>query len=189
MKRNGGLIIFTLLLVIMQTACKYFFAAEADWSGISPFIAIALFSGFIIRKRNMSFLLPLLALFISDAVIQGLYLKGEFAFAGFYAGQWKNYLLLLAVTGLGWWMKGKTYGGILAGGLAGPTFYFLVSNFMVWQATTEAVYPKSFNGLMLCYEAGLPFYGRSLAATVFFLLIIVLSYNLFTRNRTELKLA
>jgi hypothetical protein len=189
MKANGRIILFTLLLIVLQTACKYFFAAEPAWSGFSPLIAIALFSGYIIKQRNLSFLMPLLALFVSDAIIHVLYLNGEFAFAGFYPGQWKNYLVLLGCTLIGWTLKGKKYSTLAAGAVSAPTLFFIVSNFMVWQATAEAVYPKSFNGLMTCYEAGLPFYRNSLIATVVFLPVILLLYNYFTRKKAELKLA
>ena len=98
MKINGRLILFTAVLVALATACKYFFGPDLDWSGFSPVIAIALLAGMIIRQKKMSFILPLLALFISDAAIQFLYSRDLFPYAGFYSGQWVNYLLLLAVT-------------------------------------------------------------------------------------------
>ncbi|MCY7311412.1 MAG: hypothetical protein LH619_11590 [Chitinophagaceae bacterium] len=189
MKNNGRLIVFTLVLVILATACKYFFGPDLDWSGFSPVIAIALFAGFIIKQKDMSFLLPLLALFISDAVIQFLYTQDMFPYAGFYSGQWKNYLILMVATLIGWALKGRSYTSLLAGTIAAPTVFFLVSNFMVWQATTEAVYAKSFSGLMTCYEAGLPFYRNSLIATLLFLPVILLVYNYLTKKKAVLTLA
>jgi hypothetical protein len=60
---------------------------------------------------------------------------------------------------------------------------------MVWQATTEAAYAKTFNGLMTCYEAGLPFYKNSLMATIVFLPVILLAYNYLTRKKAVLTLA
>jgi hypothetical protein len=137
----------------------------------------------------MSFLLPLLALFISDAIIHVLYINNQFDFAGFYTGQWKNYLLLLAVTLIGWLVKGRNYQSLLGGVVAGPLVYFLVSNFLVWQATTEVVYAKSFSGLMNCYEAALPFYRNSLIATLLFLPVILLLYNYLTKKKAVLTLA
>ena len=98
MKINARLIVFTLLLIVLATVCKYFFGPNLDWSGFSPVIAIALFSGFIVRQKDTSFLLPLLALFISDVVIQFLYMQDIFPYAGFYGGQWKHYLILLVAT-------------------------------------------------------------------------------------------
>ena len=73
MKINSKLIVFTIILIALATACKFFFGPELAWSGFSPVIAIALFAGFIMKQKDMSFLLPLAALFISDAVIQLLY--------------------------------------------------------------------------------------------------------------------
>ena len=165
------------------------FAPRMEWSGFSPLIAIALFSGFIIKQRNMSFLLPLLALFISDIIIHILYLNNAFDFAGLYPGQWKNYLLLLAVTFLGWIFKGRSYLTIGVAAVAAPTLYFFVSNFLVWRATTEAVYANSFGGLMTCYEAALPFYRNSLIATVLFLPVILIAYNYLTKKKAVLILA
>ncbi|MBK8953339.1 MAG: hypothetical protein IPM85_14800 [Chitinophagaceae bacterium] len=101
MKFSRKLIVFTLLLVVLTAACKYFFGPDINWSGFSPVIAIALFSGFIVKEKNASFLLPLLALFISDAVIQLLYTQDLFKYPGFYDGQWKNYLVLLSCTLIG----------------------------------------------------------------------------------------
>lgn len=189
MKVNGRLILFTFILVALTTACKYFFGPDITWSGFSPVIAIALLAGFIIRQKDLSFVLPLLALFLSDAVIQVLYKTGNFEYSGFYGGQWKNYLLLLSATLIGWLVKGARYGGLVAGGIASPTLYFLASNYLVWQGTSEAVYARDFNGLMTCYEAALPFYKNSLAAMLVFLPVILLLYNYLTRSKAELKLA
>lgn len=189
MKINNRLIIFTLVLVLAQTACKLAFADNLDWSGFSPFLAIALFSGFIVKEKNMSFLLPFVALLVSDGIIHLLFLKGRFPFPGFYTGEWKNYIMLLAVTCIGWLLKGRTYGSIAAGAVAAPLLYFIVSNFLVWNAATEVVYARSFSGLMNCYEAALPFYRNSLIATVVFLPMIIVSYNLLTKNKAEFKLA
>lgn len=189
MKLNGRLVIFTIVLVVIATACKFFFGPELAWSGFSPVIAIALFSGFIIRQKDMSFLLPLLALFISDAVIQLLYTQNYFPYQGFYTGQWKNYLLLLALTLVGWALKGRNYTTLAVGAVAAPTVYFLASNFLVWRGTAEAIYAKTFGGLMNCYEAALPFYRNSLVATLLFLPLILLAYNYLTKRKAALILA
>jgi hypothetical protein len=190
MKVNGKLILFTAILVVITTACKYFFGPDLDWSGFSPVIAIALFSGFIIKQKDASFLLPLVALFLSDAVMQVLYSAGLFDYPGFYQTQWKDYLILLSATAIGWLLKGRNYSSLALGAAAAPTVYFLISNFSVWMnPATEAVYPRNFNGLMICYEAALPFYRNSIAATFVFLPVILLAYNYLTKHKTSLTLA
>jgi hypothetical protein len=89
----------------------------------------------------------------------------------------------------GWFAKGRSYAGLAVAGVVAPTLYFLASNFLVWRGTTEAVYAKSFNGLITCYEAGLPFYRNSLIATFVFLPVVLLAYNLIVKKAAKLKLA
>ena len=86
MKNNGRLILFTIILIALATTCKVVFGPDLDWSGFSPVIAIALFAGFMIKQKNLAFILPLLALIGSDLVIQLLYAQGAFPYSGFYSG-------------------------------------------------------------------------------------------------------
>lgn len=188
MKITGRLIIFTLLLVVLATGCKKFFGPDLDWSGFSPVIAIALFSGMIIKERNVSFLFPLLALFISDAAIQFLYNQGEFPYPGFYSGQIRNYLTLLVCTLIGWGLKGKTYTSLFVGALAAPTAFFLLSNVGVW-ISDEVVYSKDLSGLLACYTNALPFYKNALIATLVFFPVILFTYNFLAKQRVALTLA
>ncbi|HEX7846350.1 MAG TPA: DUF6580 family putative transport protein [Chitinophagaceae bacterium] len=188
MKFNGRLILFTLVLIVLATACKFFFGPDLDWSGFSPVIAIALFSGFIIKQKDWSFLLPLLALFISDAIIQLLFINKAFPYAGFYSGQWKNYLFLMSATLIGWILKGRSTTSLITGAIAAPTVFFLISNFSVWMGQ-HVTYSKDFAGLLNSYTAGLPFYRNALVATVVFLPLILFAYNYIMRNKTAITVA
>ncbi len=189
MKINSRQIIFTGILVLLATTCKYFFGPDLDWSGFSPVIAIALFSGFIMKERNLSFVLPFVALLLSDVFIQFLYSVNLFPYAGFYSTQWMNYAILLASTLIGWMLKGRNLASLATGAVAAPTAYFLISNLSVWSCSVQTTYPKTFAGLMTCYEAGLPFYRNSILATLVFLPIILISYNYITKHKTEITLA
>ena len=187
MKINGRFIVFTLILIVLATACKFFFGPLLSWSGFSPVIAIALFSGMVIRERKISFLLPLLAVLMSDVIIQLLYEQGAFPYAGFYSGQWKNYSILLAITLIGWMLKGRTTFSVMVGAVAAPTLFFLLSNLNVWMSQ-EVTYAKDFNGLMACYAAGLPFYKNALIATLVFFPSILFLYNYLVKHRSQLTL-
>lgn len=191
MKINGRFILFTMILVVVATACKYFFGPDLDMSGFSPIFAIALFSGMIIKDRDKSFLLPLIALFISDMLIHCLFLYSVdvFPYPGIYNGQWKIYAILMLSTLIGWALKGRSYTRLLTGALAAPTVFFLVSNFLVWMGTTEAVYTKDFSGLMTCYTAALPFYKNALVATLLFLPAVLFLYNIMMERKAKLILA
>lgn len=187
MKFNGKLILFTIVLIVIATACKYFFGPDLDWSGFSPIIAIALFSGFIIKKKDMSFILPLLALFASDLIIDVLYTQGLFEYSGFYSGQWVNYLILLSATLIGWMLKGKSYQRLFASAVIAPTVYFFLSNISVWLGGTHTMYSKDLDGLISAITAGLPFYKNALLGTLVFLPVILLSYNMITKSKPVMK--
>ena len=181
--------LFTLILVFVTTACKFFFGPEIAFSGFSPVLAIALFSGYVFSKKEGLFLLPLLSLLLSDLFIQVLYQQGVFEYAGFYGGQWKNYLLLLSATLLGALLRGRSHRSLAMGAIAAPTFFFILSNFMVWLSSAEITYSKTIGGLMTCYAAGLPFYRNSLIGTFVFLPVVLMLFNYVEHKKTSLVLA
>jgi len=174
--------------VAITAGCKVALGADFDWSGFTPVYAIALFSGFIMRRRDLSFIFPLLALFLSDLTIQILYSQGLFPYQGFYDGQMINYLILLSATLIGWALRGNSYLKLGLGALAAPTVFFLISNFQVWIGP-QTSYPKDFPGLMACYEAGLPFYKNAVIGTLVFLPAILLLYNYMMKKKLELTIA
>jgi len=45
--------------------------------------------------------------------------------------------------------------------------FFVISNFAVW-ASWSNMYPRSLAGLIACYDAGLPFFRRSIAGDLLF---------------------
>ena len=188
MNKFGRFALFTLILVVVATACKFFFGPNLDWSGFSPVFAIALVAGFISRDKSASFLLPLVALLLSDVLIEVFYRQGVFPYGGFYDGQWKNYLIVLSCTFVGWALKGRNFTAVLAGGLLAPTLFFFLSNLNVW-ISNEVVYSRDANGLLDCFIAGLPFYKNALLSTIVFLPVVLWSYNLVMRKRSELVIA
>jgi len=56
---------------------------------------------------------------------------------------------------------------ILGAALAGSVSFFLISNFAVWAAWGD-MYPRTFAGLMTCYDAGLPFFRRAIEGDLLF---------------------
>ncbi len=153
--------------------------------GFAPQIAMALFSGSILRKQALSFAMPLLSMFISDLLYETLYALNLTNIPGFYDGQWVNYLLIASITLIGYAVHAFRWTQILAGSVAGTLFYFLTSNFAVWigggLALNNLPYPKTLAGLTECYVAGLPFLSGSFLATVLFSGMLFGGYRLLNR--------
>ena len=152
--------------------------------GFAPQIAMAIFGGALIKDKKFAFLLPLLSMFISDALYEILYRNGVGNMQGFYEGQFTNYIIFGLMTFFGFFIKSYNIGKIALASLAAPTAYFLLSNFMIWVSNSPYAglqRPKTLNGLLLCFGDGLPFYQWSIAATLVFSAILFGSYFLIAK--------
>jgi hypothetical protein len=56
---------------------------------------------------------------------------------------------------------------VVGAALASSVSFFLISNFAVWAAWPQ-MYPRSVNGLMMSYAAGLPFFRGTVESDLFF---------------------
>ena len=93
MKINKNTVWSLVLLVVIASLYRII---PNRPTGFAPQIAMALFAGSIIKDKKYSFLLPLLSMFISDALYEVLYINGLTQIAGFYSGQYINYILFMS---------------------------------------------------------------------------------------------
>ena len=186
MKNNKSAILVILILVVASALYRVW---ENRPLGFAPQIAMALFAGSVIRNKKFSFLIPLLSMLVSDALYQVLYQQGLTQIRGFYEGQWVNYLLFTAITVIGFFVRKNNFVHIVAGSLAGVAFFFLASNFFNWIGggldINNQPYPKTWDGLMNCFAAAIPFLKGSLWATLAFNGIFFGSYYLVVRSTVK----
>ncbi|HET7118621.1 MAG TPA: DUF6580 family putative transport protein [Hanamia sp.] len=181
MKINRQIIFSFILLIIIASLYRIM---PGRPYGFAPQIAMAIFGGAIIKDKKFAFLLPILAMFVSDALYQLLYVNGLGNISGFYDGQVLNYILFAGLTVFGFFIKNFNIKRIAIASFAAPTVYFLISNFLVWTSSSPLAglgRPKTFSGLMMCYGDGLPFYPWSLASTFIFSAILFGSYYFIAR--------
>lgn len=182
--KNSKQLIFSFILLIV-IASVYRIMPGRPW-GFAPQIAMAIFGGAIIKDRKFAFLLPLLSLFISDALYELLYVNGIGTIQGFYSGQITNYLLLGGMTVFGFFVRDFNLKKIGITAIAAPTTYFIISNFLVWLSPAGGLMrPKTIGGLGMTLADGLPFYPWSVAATVIFSAIFFGSYFLLGKRETS----
>ena len=165
MKLDRQTLVSLLLLII--AAALYRALPGRIW-GFAPHLAMAVFGGSVIKDRKLAFLFPILSLFLSDLVYHVLYLQGITPIEGFYSGQLTNYVLIAMLALIGFRIRENKPVQILSGAIAAPVVYFLTSNFMVWIGGGGLERPKTFNGLLMTYADGLPFFSSSLYGTLFF---------------------
>lgn len=143
--------------------------------------AAALFGGAYMYKK-FGFVIPIIALFISDLILNNLLYAKEFPakYDGFvllplqtlwtYAA-----LILIVVLGKLIIREGKIF-SMIRGSIVASLVFFLITNFAVW--TTSPTYPDTFSGLLLAYAAGIPFFWNTLAGDLFFVAVFFGGYEL-----------
>jgi hypothetical protein len=134
----------------------------------SPLGAIGLFGAAYFVKKWQAFLIPIAATWLSDLFINNvIYAQYYPQFTWFYEGFYWQYgsYLLITLAGI-FILKKINPQRVIAGALTSTAIFFLVSNFGVWAAGT--MYPKTIEGLMACYVAGIPFLKGTLLGDLFY---------------------
>ncbi|HTE26988.1 DUF6580 family putative transport protein [Flavitalea sp.] len=200
MKLNKSLI-WTFIAIVAVSAIYRIIPNRPE--GFAPQMALALFGGAIIKDKKWAFALPLFSLFISDLLYQVLYISGMTDRQGLYAYQIPMYLCFAAITLFGFLLKKITFLKVAMFGTAGSVLFFLLSNLFVLIGGFGFERPKTFNGLMLCYNDALlfyrdyglipGFYGNVLIGDLFFTGLIFGGYYLvrkmFVTRQTHIGLA
>jgi len=176
-KMNKQQIAFGLGLVVLAAALK---VITFPFS-VNPIIAIALFSGATIKDRKLSFALPLLAMFLSDVMLEVSGIA-----TGFYGlGQLGNYASLMAVTVFGFAMQKSNALRVIGFSVGSSLLFFLLSNSSVYFFDSSFSYGKGFAGWAACITAGIPFVKNALVTDLSFSVVIFGSYYLLTKNANQ----
>ncbi len=125
-----------------------------------PVAALGIFSGSVLRQGKWAYLIPLMAMFISDIAFS-LFTTTQ----GFYGvSQFVNYAALALVTFLGTQLQNRKTLNIAGFTIAGSLIYFLLSNFGTWLG---GYYDMTWSGLVQCFTLAIPFYKSELATGFF----------------------
>jgi len=127
----------------------------------TPLIASALFGGAYCNRRFLAFAIPIGAMFVSDVGLE--ILTGY----GFHRLMFVVYGSIALIVAMGFVLRRHLSVRWIAGMTVGASLLFFIStNFFVW--LMSGLYPKTFDGLMACYVAALPFFGRSILGDLFY---------------------
>jgi len=162
--------LITLSLIIFAVAM---FRLLPHPPNVSPVAAMALFGGAYFSDRRVAYLVPMLALLLSD-VLLGLHDTMLYVYTGF---------ALTVVIGF-WLRKNMKISHIGLAAVGASVLFFIVTNFGVW--LTSNLYPSSLDGLMQAYIAAIPFFQNSLLGNLAFTAILFGGFAVLQRNVHEL---
>ncbi len=126
----------------------------------TPVGAALLYFGARGSRRQMWIPLGLLA--ASDVILTTLVYRYSFSWDHFVTWAWYAGMLWAGST----IKRDSGAVRILSTALAGSVSFFVISNLAVWGAWN--MYPRTFAGLMACYDAGLPFFRRGIEGDLLF---------------------
>ena len=123
----------------------------------TPVGGMSLFAGARMRGWK-AYLLPLALMAVTDPLVGGYSFATPFIYASFLINVWLGSRLLRST-------ESPLRIGAAAG--IGSAQFFLLTNFAVW-LSFPTTYAHTLQGLASCYMAAIPFYGRTLAADLFY---------------------
>ncbi|AEI50886.1 hypothetical protein Runsl_4566 [Runella slithyformis DSM 19594] len=118
----------------------------------TPIGAMALFGAAQFNRKIFAFMIPVVAMLLSDALIGNPSFPTYFSFA------------LIAGFGVVY-LKKLNAGRLLTASIAASVVFFIITNFFVWFGGT--MYPQTWQGLIGCYTAGLAFYQQTFFGNLF----------------------
>ena len=123
-----------------------------------PITAIAIFAGVKLNNIKIAYAIPISIMLISDL------------FIGFYSISLFVYLAFILIITYSSFNKKYSIKNIILSSV----MFFIITNFGVW---LMGGYPKSVEGLVLCYTMAIPFFTNSIIADLFFSAILYYGFE------------
>jgi len=154
-----------LALILVITGILFRFIPHL--ANFSPVLAIALFGGVYLNKKQ-ALVLPLVLMMFSD-IFLGLHNTIAFTWGS---------ILLISWIGIKLRKKKNSF-NIALGTLSSAIAFFVITNFGVW---ISGWYPRTLNGLISCYTLAIPFFRSTVTSTLVFSLVLFGTYELITKS-------
>jgi hypothetical protein len=139
----------------------------------SPVYGALLFGGAHLRKRD-SVWFPVILLVASDIVLTNFVYHLNIGWMELFQAA-----AFASIALVGWFLRWRvTVPRFFLASYAGTTAFYLISNFGVWLGWRS--YPPTWAGLIECYIAGIPYYGRTLASTLLFGAVLFGAYEFWS---------
>lgn len=144
-----------VVLILLATAYRLLPTVDQSLSNFSPVMAVA-FCGAVYFRRRLMWLVPFLALALSDLYINHFYAR-EYGYSWPLSGYIARSLCIVAVLALGAWVaRRKSWLWLLNGSLLGAILFYLVTNTQSW--FSDPFYAKTVAGWWQALTTGHPEY-------------------------------
>tara|TARA_R110002072_G_scaffold22582_12_gene79120 strand:+ start:2014 stop:2577 length:564 start_codon:yes stop_codon:yes gene_type:complete len=162
--------IVLILLIVLAIATRLM----PHYPNFTALGAAAIFGGAMFKNSFKAFLIPITVLFLSDIILNNVYYSNyksshEFQwFTNDFGYMYIGFTLSVLIGRLN--IKQIKILPILSSALLSALVFFLLTNFGSW--LSNPMYSKDIGGLLLSYEAGIPFALNDLGSTALYSMIL-----------------
>ena len=136
----------------------------------TPIGAMALFGGCYVSNKRLAFIIPLVAMLLSDVLLQ--LINGT----GFHPGMIWVYGSFALITCLGFLLRGREQRQtIMVASLVGSILFFVITNFGQW---ATGYYGYTSDALYKSFIMGIPFFRGTIMGDLFYNLVLFGSFAL-----------
>lgn len=181
MKQNRTLVLIAIVIVVLAALSRVAFYAQEFY--FSPAIAMALFSGSVIKDKKLAFMMPVVSMLLADIVFE---MSG--VAKGFWGwGQLTGYVILALITVFGFYLKKISVLKVAGFSIASSLIFFFLSNssFFLFDNNIYHTYAKSFSGYLDCLAAGVPFLRTGMVADLVYSALFFGGYVLLSINASN----
>jgi|SRR6185312_6197143 len=133
-------------------------------ANFTPVGAMALFGGVYFADKKKAYIVPILALLLSDVVLNSTIYATNWA--DFIEGMAWCYGSFALTVLMGTFIKKVNVRNIVLASISSAILFWLISDFGVWIGGT--MYPKTGAGFIECYAAAIPFLKNMLLSNLVF---------------------
>ena len=177
-------LLFSALIILLIAGSRLIPHTE----NFVPVFAMILFAAVHFRNKFQAIAISVGALWCSDLYINnwGRYADYHNEFILFSSPF--NYLayILIALLGVRIFKNTITIQKVLGSSIGVGIVFFIISNFGVWISGT--LYPMTFDGLITCYIAAIPFFRSTLTSNILFSFVLFGGYYALQNQVRFLKL-
>lgn len=155
----------------------------------SPVASIALFGAAFFSRKYLAYILPLVAMFLSDLLVNNIiYAQWYGEFRWFTPGFASIYGSFLLITLMGSTvLKKVSLPRVLGSSVGASIIFFLITNLGFWYA--GELYPITWEGMLMSYTAALPFFDNTLAGNLVYSTVLFGGYALAQQRYPALRVA
>ena len=177
-------LLFSALIIVLIAGSRLIPHTE----NFVPVFAMILFAAVHFQNKFQAIAISVGALWISDLYINNWGIYSEYHNEFILFSSPFNYLayILIALLSVRLFKNTITIQKVLGSSIGVGIVFFIISNFGVWISGT--LYPMTFDGLITCFIAAIPFFRSTLTSNILFSFILFGGYYALQNQVRFLKL-